>query len=257
MRSSPRVSWILCTNSQNDHLCSAIESCLNQTYEDFELIIVCNGKYSKELNEFLNSLYMHDKRVRIFDTDIRHLIFSLNLAIHYSRGEYIARMDSDDISISNRLEMQVTFLDLHKHIDVLGTNYIFIDSRGELLSKSNLPLDDSKIKRHLYYSNPICHPSVMMRKDTLCSLGGYGGGLLAEDYELWVRFVIRGNVNFANLDEPLLCYRDIGVSGARRAKEAYITMLGIQIKAFLSGAGCFWLMASMISGYKLLVRAKS
>ncbi len=257
MIKSPKVSWIICTNSHNDHLCSAIESCLNQTYKDFELIIVCNGNNSKELAIFLTSLYQNNSKVRIFNTNIKYLIFSLNLAIHYSRGEFIARMDSDDISVANRLEIQVAYLDLHKHVDVLGSNFIVIDSKSEQLSLSKLPLEDSKIKKSMYYSNPICHPSVMMRREVLCSLGGYGGGLLAEDYELWVRLVIRGNINFANLDEPLIHYRNIGVSGSRRARDAYISMICIQVRAFLSGAGWFWLIASMISCYKLLVRAKS
>jgi hypothetical protein len=96
----------------------------------------------------------------------------------------------------------------------------------------------------------------MMRKETICSIGGYSGGFHAEDYELWVRLAINRNINFANLSTKLIRYRNIGVSGARRSKQAYISMFVIQIRAFLGGAGFLWLISAAISCYKLLVRAK-
>jgi glycosyltransferase involved in cell wall biosynthesis len=253
--SRPFVSWVLCSHIVNQDLKISIDSCLSQTYDHFELVFIANGPNSTRVAETVRSWFGTDARVRIFETAIHQLSFSLSLGLHHARGTLIARMDSDDISSSNRLEQQVAFMSEHPDVAVLGTNYEIIDPEGIVQSKVSLPESDKLIRKALISGNPFCHPTVMFRRRVVLEAGGYLGGLHAEDYDLWARLSLNPSYRFANLSKTCLGYRVIGVGVARRSRWAYASMAASQFRNFLVGGDLRWLLSSVISVAKLILRS--
>lgn len=228
------MSWLLCAHKLNEYLFQAIDSCLSQTIQDFELVIVVNGEQREVLYRKIQEAYGRDERVKIYSTEGRHLTFSLNLGLHYAASEFIARMDADDVSTPDRLERQLDFMQKNPDVSVLGTSVNIIDEHGEILMKRVPPLDDEAIKKQLRYRNPIFHPSVVFRKKVIMDEGGYLGGIYAQDYDLWLRLSMREDIKFANLDNVCLGYRSVGVGGARRNLLAYSTMAGSMMSSLVS-----------------------
>lgn len=249
---SPVVSWILCTHVITEDLKRAINSCLAQTFTDFEIIIIVNGPNFNEICQQLENWYSNEHKIKIYSTEIRHLNFSLNLGLHYAAGEFIARMDGDDISSIKRLDYQVSYMRNHPNIGVLGTGYSVIDSSGIALGTFKNPSSNKSIKRSLFYRNPLNHPSVLIRKKILLDAGGYMGGMHAEDYDLWCRLSDNKNVEFANLPESLLFYRMTGISGARKSLLAYASQAATQLNAFLVSKKICWLLGALTSTIKAI-----
>lgn len=252
---NPAVSWLLCSHVVNDQLKLAIDSCLLQTFSDFELVVVANGDSALIVANTVQEWYRDDRRVRVFFTPIRHLPFSLSLGLHHARAPLIARMDSDDISYPDRLERQVAFMSQNHEVAILGTSYKVIDDVGHELKNIRMPESDQAIRRGLLRGNPLCHPSVMFRRQVVMDSGGYLGALHAEDYELWARLSLDPKVRFANLPHICLGYRVLGVGIARRSRFAYAAMASAQFKIFLVGGGLRWCFAAFLSVIKLLVRS--
>jgi glycosyltransferase involved in cell wall biosynthesis len=250
----PAVSWVLCTHVANEQLRLALNSCLDQTFTDFELLVVANGESAEKIAEQVKQWVGTDARLRVLSTEVRHLPFSLSLGLHHARAEFVARMDSDDLSKPERLQRQVKFMHSHPDVAVLGSCYELIDSSGHVLRQVRLPLDDTHIRRAMHWSNPICHPTVMFRKNVVLTAGGYVGGLQAEDYDLWTRLATSKNVKFANLNEICLSYRAIGAGPARGARAAYASVAAAQVRAFLMGEGIGWLFGAMATTFKLILR---
>jgi cellulose synthase/poly-beta-1,6-N-acetylglucosamine synthase-like glycosyltransferase len=253
---NPNVSWLICSNSADIYLKMAIDSCLYQTYKDFEIIFVANGKNCFFVANEVQKWFSSDPRIRIFSTHVHHLSFSLTLGIHYARGSLIARMDSDDISKADRLQYQVLFMNDNKDVAVLGTSYEIIDTQGQSVRKVIMPKSNKLIRQKLLYSNPFCHPSVIFRKDVVIEAGGYLGGLHAEDYDLWCRLSLDRSIKFHNLEYIGLGYRVIGVGEARRSRWAYISVAVSQTRVLLNGGGLFWLFSILITVIKLFLKTK-
>jgi len=252
---TPAVSWLLCTHVADEQLHLALNSCLNQTFTDFELLVVANGDAAETIAAKVKQWVGLDSRLRVFTTEVRHLPFSLSLGLHHARAKLVARMDSDDLSNPDRLQRQVKYMRSHPDVAVLGSCYEIIDSSGHVLRQVHLPLDDSNIRRLLRWRNPICHPTVMFRKNVILAAGGYLGGLQAEDYDLWIRLATDRNVKFANLSEICLSYRDIGAGPARGARAAYASVAGAQVRAFLMGGGIGWLFGAIATTLKLIFKS--
>ncbi|MDP2105723.1 MAG: glycosyltransferase, partial [Desulfobulbaceae bacterium] len=212
----PEVSWLLCSNRTNILFERAIQSCLTQTLDNFELLIVINGVNAREIAPQLHEKYKQDPRVRIVETPIHLLNFSLSLGLHLARAPYVARMDADDVSHPDRLARQLDFMERHPSVAVLGTAYELIDESGNVHGTVSPPESDSDIRRSLHYRNPICHPSVMLRKQAILQAGGYLGGQNAEDYDLWSRIALDPTRQFANMPDVLLSYNSAPGGAARR-----------------------------------------
>ena len=252
-KANPKVSWLICTNICNENLRLAIDSCITQSFTDFELILVVNGDNRDSIASTVKEWYVSEPRVKIYITHINYLTFSLSLGLHYCAGELIARMDADDISKYTRLESQVNYMNRFKDVDVLATDYELIDNNGIVVGVNRCPESDRDIRKALVFSNPICHPSVMFRKKIVTSIGGYMGGLHTEDYDLWTRLAIEANTKFASISVPHLQYRNSG-SSARGSVNAYSWQAVYQFKLFLDGRGIIYLLASSISCGKLMLR---
>jgi glycosyltransferase involved in cell wall biosynthesis len=201
----PKVSVIISTYNGEAHLQEAIESILQQTYSDFEVIIVNDGS-TDATGEILRNF--EDARIRIL-TNERNLgiTASQNRAIAAATGEYLALMDHDDISLPHRLQTQVDFLNAHHDIGMLASNSFNINEKNEVLYTASFPTDEVAFKWNtLVLACPNIHTTLMIRRSALEEVGGYGSAYkYAGDYELISNLIRTHRV--ANLEEPLVKWR--------------------------------------------------
>ncbi|MBW8185204.1 glycosyltransferase [Shewanella nanhaiensis] len=201
------VSCILAVNRLDGFLPVAIDSILTQTYRNLELIIIANN-CNEDLWSFLEEIKKTDSRIITRRTSIGQLVFNLNYGIDIARGKYIARMDADDISLPTRIEKQIDFLEKHKSVNMLATNFVRINIADEIISKPITNTFDNKdIRKELKYSNPIAHPSLMFRKCDVIKNRGYSWSFWAEDYEYHLRASRNPDYKFHCLSDVLLHYR--------------------------------------------------
>ena len=202
----PKASVIMSAYNGEKYLKEAIESILNQTFKDFEFIIVNDGS-TKETADILESYAKNDLRIKVIvNPENIGLTKSLNRAIQETNGTYIVRMDSDDISLPERLEKQIEFMNNNPEIGLLGTGYYEINHDGIILGKTVFPSTDKELKRLLIKYNPFCHTSVIIRRKILDQIGVYNELIKkAQDYDLWFRIASRSRM--ANLSEPLVLRR--------------------------------------------------
>jgi glycosyltransferase involved in cell wall biosynthesis len=207
--SQPKVSVLMPVYNGELYLREAIDSILNQTFSDFELIIIddCSKDGSVELIKTYT-----DSRIRLIANPVNQgLRFILNQGNRLAQAEYIARMDCDDISLPQRLAKQVAYLDRHPEIALVGAQSIYIDTAGKVMDSQNMfwcATKPSSIRWTAGYECPFVHPLVMYRKQVLWGeLGGYDETAdFAEDYEMWLR-LLEHDYKGANLTEVLLKYR--------------------------------------------------
>lgn len=182
-----------------------ISSILGQTYRNFELIIVNENRDTTFLKD-LESYENKDNRIKILNLiGGKNLPYALNFGINASCGEFIARIDADDFCVDNRFQVQLEFLSKNPDVSVVGSA-VFINQLGANELIRRYPEHNANIWSQLHFTNPICHPSVMIRSKDLYSVGLYDDLFdAAEDYELWCRFISAG-YKLANISEPLLHY---------------------------------------------------
>lgn len=205
---SPRVSVVMPSfNEPADVLRESLDSVVAQTMADFECLVI-DESTRPEAAQACKALCERDPRFRYIHPDSRiGLAGSLNLGISMSRAPLIARFDSDDICIADRLERQVTFLDSHPEVDVLGGGLEIFSAEIGTIAIRDYPVEALTIERQFQTTTPIAHPTVMMRKSILDRFGAYDPSFrFAEDLDLWLRLLNRG-VRFANLPEVLVRYR--------------------------------------------------
>lgn len=204
---SPRITVALSVYNNAEYLAEALDSILVQTVADFELVIVDDGSTDRS-PAIIDHYAATDPRIRVIRQANQGLVASLNHIIAVARGAYIARMDGDDVALPERFARQVAFLDAHPDHGVIGTQIRTIDARGARRSEPPIdhPLSADIIAATLPTASPLCHPSVMMRRDILEAAGGYRPAYRhCEDYDLWLRLAERTRI--ANLPERLHLYR--------------------------------------------------
>jgi glycosyltransferase involved in cell wall biosynthesis len=251
---SQLVSILICVNRIDHFFSRAITSIRRQSYENFEIVLVGNT-LSQQDQILVEDLARSDPKVRLFLTSVKYLTFSLNLGLHHCRGGLVARMDADDIAYPDRIAKQVSFMESHLDVDICGTSYNLIDDDDRIIGTRALPRTHAAIKRALFLGNPFAHPSVMFKRDTVRRMGGYMGGLYAEDYDLWCRMATDNSIKFANLAEKLLGYRVAPTGLARRSKVAYAGVSAAQWRNFVVSGDPRWLFGTVVSFAKRLLRA--
>lgn len=205
MGSTPLVSTIMSAYNAQPFVSEAIQSMLNQTFTDFEFLIINDGS-TDGTDAVLAKYEKLDRRIRILSQENKGLISSLNRGCRLARGKYIARMDADDISLPARLEKQVQHLESHPEIGILGTWIGVIDEEGSPLRTWKPPASPAVLMWTLCFRCGLAHPSVMMRRDIVASLGFYRPEALhVEDYDLWAR--ASHVTRLANIREILCLYR--------------------------------------------------
>jgi GT2 family glycosyltransferase len=204
---SPSVSVILPVWNGERYLSAAIESVIRQTHADFELLIVDDGSTDRS-REIAGEFARREPRIVLIDREHSGLVPALNAALALARGQYVARMDADDISMPSRLEKQVGYLDAHESCVAVGSHVEVIDDGGEKIGVRRYPAQHQAIVQALISgaSASLAHPTVLMRKDALLAVGGYRAGRFpSEDLDLWLRLSRAGEL--ANIPEMLLRYR--------------------------------------------------
>jgi glycosyltransferase involved in cell wall biosynthesis len=206
-----RVSVIMPVYNTAAYLPEALESILSQTYRDFEVIIV-DDQSRDQCPAILKKYARRDDRIRLLRNAVNlKLCRTLNRAIEAARGEYLVRMDSDDVSEPERIEKQVAYMDAHTEVGISGGTMQIIDEQGRPLGRRQYALTDAAIRSRLFRYSPFSHPTVIFRRSALERAGVYDPRFEhAEDYELYFRL---GRVaQFGNLPDVLLQYRRVGTS---------------------------------------------
>lgn len=227
MVENPLVSVIMPVyNTPECFLREAISSVLKQSYLNFELLIIDDGSI-KPVNDIIRDF--SDTRIRLLCNDSNQgLSYTLNRGLEEAKGKYIFRMDADDKCIESRFEKQVAFLEEHSDIDVVSTfSHLFGEKHGVYRSS----LTDEKIKAELLWKNPIIHPTVALRTETVKEKAiRYSKEFLSEDFGLWSFMAFHHNCKFAVIPEKLLFYRihEVQVTKTKRVelKESEKRILG-------------------------------
>jgi glycosyltransferase involved in cell wall biosynthesis len=214
---TPLVSVAMTVYNGERYLRKAIQSILTQTLENFEFIIINDGS-TDNTAEILKSY--QDPRMKVIHQENTGVSISINRGLKLCRGKYIARMDADDISLPERLNLQVDFLERNSDYVMVGTGVVVIDEKDKVLSKFGLSSDDLGIKWVCLFDSPFAQSSVMIRKDAIVRANYYKEGVdyFVEDYDLWSRIVYIEKV--ANLKDVVHQYRDNPQGISRSNKEA-------------------------------------
>ncbi len=184
-----------------EFLSESIESILNQTFTNYEFIILNDGSLDASLR-IIESY--QDSRIIVVNRERKGLIASLNEGVRIAKGKYIARMDADDISSKFRLEKQIDFM-RNKDLDMCGTFITTFTKPNGYENKVTYPKKDNEIKFSLMFSCPFAHPSVIIKRSILASIK-YKNYKHAEDYKLWTDMALM-SCRLGNFDEGLLKYR--------------------------------------------------
>lgn len=206
MATGPCVSVIMSVYNGAPHLYACVQSILQQHFRDFEFLIVNDGSTDGS-SEILRNLAKTDDRIRLIERENRGLVASLNELVAAARAPLLARMDSDDISMPDRLSRQVAYLADHPDVGILGCNTHDLDENGVITrAREKYPLSPATARLSLEHGPPVCHPSVMMRTTLIRRLSAYRPAFRhAEDYDLWLRASLCTDI--CNLPERLLLYR--------------------------------------------------
>lgn len=202
---APLVTVLMPAYNSEAFVGEAVASMLAQTFTDFELLVIDDGS-TDSTGAVLEAI--RDPRLRLVSNPYNiGLIRTLNRGLELATGHYVARMDADDVSVPERLERQVEFLESHTEVDVLGTMANLINESGEAIGNiSDYPTDADDVRADLLRECCLIHPTVMFRRDVVRAVGGYDPGAPhAEDYDLWLR--LSDDHGIANLPEKLVSYR--------------------------------------------------
>lgn len=204
---SPLVSVIIPCYNASKYVEQAVRSVMEQTYQNLE-ILVANDCSTDNTLEILEKLALEDSRITVVKNDSNlKIVKTLNKLIGLATGKYIARMDADDISLPERIEKQVEFLECNSEYAMCGTNAFHINEEGIEVGSSRLPLSYEDNKFFLAYYSTFYHPTIMLKADIYKQNLYLENFLYAEDYELWCRLFFDKNVKAANLEQRLFNYR--------------------------------------------------
>jgi len=203
----PTVSVLIPVYNAGSFLVPAIESILNQSLKNLEIIAIDDGSTDNSF-AILKTLAKKDKRLRVYkNTKNQNIANTLNRAIKLAKGKYLARMDADDIASENRLKLQIEYLKSHPNTVIVGGQCQTIDIDGKVLGHKNFPTTDTKIKQSLFEFNPIQHPTIVINRRLIPENYKFYDPTLppAEDLDMYFRLAKFGK--FANLKQYVLKYR--------------------------------------------------
>ncbi len=220
MNMVPKISLIMSVYNGEDYIAEAIDSVLNQSFTDWELIVI-NDCSTDKTAEILSKYELLDKRVKVYTNEVNlRLPSSLNKALSLAEGKYIARMDADDICLPDRLSKQYDFME--KNQDVALSSCRFMTLKNGVISSGGCGgrSDAESIKALLLVTNPILHPGIIAKAEVIKQLGYDKNFTCTEDMELWTRFVLAG-YKIEILSEYLMIYRlhDKQITGTTLEKQ--------------------------------------
>ncbi|HSU51367.1 MAG TPA: glycosyltransferase [Segetibacter sp.] len=197
----PVISVIMPAYNAEKYISESIDSILNQTFKDFEFIIVNNASTDSTVT-IINSY--NDSRIRIVNNPFKGVSSSLNMGLNLAKGQFIARMDADDIAHVKRFERQLQYFGKHADVDICGS---WIQHFGAEKGVLKPPQKHERIKASMLFLNPMFHPAVMFKKESFqkYNLRYDEQCVNAEDYVLWAKAI--DHLTFGNVPEVLLKYR--------------------------------------------------
>jgi len=193
---NPPVSVLMPAFNCARYLTAAMESILSQTFREFEFVVVDDGSTDGS-SEILDAFAKLDKRVRVLHQQNTGYVIALQNGLRLCTGEFIARMDADDIAMPERIEKQFEHFQRNPGTALVGCEFYDIDENGAILSQGEYPYVTNRVIRWLLLlCNPMLHPGAMFRRTDILALGGYRQEFYsAEDYELWTRLCTRGTLS--------------------------------------------------------------
>jgi glycosyltransferase involved in cell wall biosynthesis len=231
MISTPLVSVITPVYNREKYLAKCIESILNQTYENFEFIIIDDNSSDLTVN-IIKDYLLRDSRIKFLENN-KNLgaTLSFNRGLDIAKGKYIARMDSDDISFLDRFKKQVDIFESWHDLEVLGTGAVLIDHKENEIGRKQFPSNFKKISNIIETGVPVFDPSVMMRSSTLKEINGFDNRLApADDYHLWLTLFKQKKI-ISNIDDYLIKYRlhDSNLSKVASREQLQKSFLALKI----------------------------
>jgi glycosyltransferase involved in cell wall biosynthesis len=204
-----KITVLMSVYNGEIHLKEAIDSILNQTYRDFEFIIVNDGSTDNSEKIILD---YKDNRIKYIKRENGGLSAALNTGLFAAKGKYIARMDADDISYKYRLEKQLSFMEENDHVVALGAGITYMEENGDQIFSYVNSMTSSQIRENILKMCPIAHPTAFYKRDIALKCGGYYEKIKQyfEDHLLFKKMLKYGDL--ANLNESLLNYRLVSTS---------------------------------------------
>lgn len=203
---NPLVSIIIPVHNGEKYIRESLDSCLGQTYEDIEVIVVDDKSEDKTLS-ILQEYQQKDQRVKVIPVEKQNGLGNvINIGIKQSKGKYIARMDADDIMYRDRIAQQSQYLESNPNCVAVGGQIDIIDSNSDIIGHREYSQNNQDIKKNRFLFQPFAHPAVTLRKSTLEGVGLYPENLWKiEDVKLFLILSTKGE--FANLPDTVLKYR--------------------------------------------------
>jgi glycosyltransferase involved in cell wall biosynthesis len=200
---TPKVSVVIPVYNAEPYLAEAIQSILDQTFANFELLIIDDGSTDKS---YAVAESFKDPRVRLFRNELnRGQSFTQNIGLKNARGEYIAILGADDIALLERLAIQCDYLDRHPETSLIGTSFYRFNSAGQV-ELCKVPKEALDIRWRLVFDNPIAAPTVMLRRSVLTDIGYFDSNVpCSEDLEFWTNIALKAQIE--QIDIPLTKYR--------------------------------------------------
>jgi glycosyltransferase involved in cell wall biosynthesis len=220
MNDAPLVSIIIPCYNCELYVNEAVASIQNQTYKNIEIIITDDCSIDSTFS-ILQGIAKRDKRLKIFRNEKNlNIVKTLNNMLNIAKGKYIARMDADDVSLQERIERQVNFLENHSDYGMCGCSAWHINELGKKIGESLLPFSNNDIQYYKYFASPFYHPTIMIRAEIYLQERYNEDYLYAEDYDLWLRLLKR--TKGENLHERLFCYRILKTSVSQKRNSRII-----------------------------------
>lgn len=227
-----KVSVVMGIYNCEKTLKESMDSLLNQTYDSFEIIICEDGSKDNTLQIAKDYVQKYPKKIRLIQNETnRGLAYSLNKCIEVSTGEYIARMDADDIAYKDRLEKQMNYLETHPDCALVGSQAFLFNEEG-IWGVRKTKRDP--LKKDFLFGSQFIHPTIIIKKEILNQVGNYTvskATLRAEDYDLFMRLYAAGFVGH-NLEEILLNYREDTTTFKRRAYKYRLDEAKVRYEGF-------------------------
>ncbi len=208
----PKISVLLPFFNPGNILKRSVESMINQSFTDWEMVLV-NNACTDDSPSYAQKAASIDKRIQVIDEPRKGIVFALNKGLCQCRSDLIARMDADDFSLPQRLRIQLAYMQEHRDIDLCSglIRHVpdFQNTEGYRIYVDwmNTIMTHEDISMNRFIESPFAHPSVMFRKRALDKYGSYREGAFPEDYELWLRWLEKG-ARFSKIKKILLCWHD-------------------------------------------------
>lgn len=232
-------------NETESEVLESVESLLNQTFRDFEIIIVNDDPKSEANKALLGKVALMDSRIRIIHNEVNMgLALSMNKAALYAKGAYYARMDADDVCYPNRLQQQYDVIRTGEY-DLVCSGFVHIDEKSQPLPEKdgkNFHHTPEMIRESLPYKSVIHHPTVIMTREIFHKVGGYRNFPCSQDYDMWLR-MLSADARFYMIPEALIQYRirsgSISVSKRLRQKLTIEYIRDLYVERLRNGCDTF------------------